>query len=282
MPTQQRTQLNAVMAQIEEMWGHLETLFDRLNATQGWNQKHGPHWTFADVPYHLAYCHEDLVVRRLELGQNLPPAEQELLATQEDIDAWNDRKFAERPAEQTVAKSLAQFKASCEHIRRLTAAMDDADLECPFFMPLLIGWGTARDGLEFVRNHDWSEFTQLRLHMGQTEPVPNPAITQGYLGFILSLFPMMLNPEAAAGQQFTAVLAFTDPGVGAWTLRVAGRAATLSEGTAQNPNLVITQSADTFEKTVRRMHDPAQAIQTGEIGVSSFEGLATFGQLFPM
>jgi putative sterol carrier protein len=282
MSTQERTQVEMLMVQIEEMWGHLNTLFDSLNASGGWGQKHGPHWTFADVPYHLAYCHEDLVVHRLELGPDLPAADQELLATQADIYACNDRKFAERAPEHTVTQSLAQFKASCEHIRRLATAMTDADLARPFFMPLLQGWVTAHEGLEFVRNHDWSEFTQLRLHMGRGEPIPSPVITAGYVGFILQLFPMMLNQEAAAGREFTVVLAFTDPGVGAWTIRVAEGQATLNSGAAENPDLVITQSADTFEKTIRGMYNPLEAIQSGEIQVSNFEGLAMFGELFPM
>lgn len=282
MSIPKRTQLEALMGQIEEMWDHLNTLFERLNASNGWDQKHGPDWTFADVPYHLAYCHDDIVIRGLELGRNIPAAERELLATREALDAWNARKFAERPAGQTAAQSLAQLKASCEHLRRMTAAMTDADLERPFFMPIMLGWMTARDGLEFVRNHDWSEFTQLRLHMGLAEPIPSPAITRGYLGFILQLFPIMLNQEAAANRQFTTVLAFTEPDVGAWTIRVAGGVATLHEGAAANADLVITQSTETFEKTLRRMHNPAGAIQAGEIQVSNFDSLATFGQLFPM
>jgi hypothetical protein len=281
MTSPTRTQLDALMAQIEEMWGHLAILFDRLNATNGWGQRHGPDWTFADVPYHLAYCNRDLVARGLALGADLPADEQELLPSPEALNAWNDRKLAERPADQTVAQSLEQWRASCEEIRRLTAPMIDTDLARPFWMPIFRGWAAARDGLEFCRNHDWSEFMQLRIHMGRNGPVPSPGITHDYLGFILNFFPMFLNREAA-DKPFTAVLAFTDPGVGAWTIRVADGTATLGEGAAPNADLVMTQSAETFEKSFRRMHDPAAAIQAGAIQVSKFEGLATFGQLFPM
>jgi hypothetical protein len=76
-------------------------------------------------------------------------------------------------------------------------------------------------------------------------------------------------------------LAFTDPGVGAWTIQVADTAVTASEGEAASTDLVITQSAETFEKSIRRMNDPAGAILSGKIRVSNFESLATFGQLFP-
>ncbi|MBI1878030.1 MAG: DinB family protein [Chloroflexi bacterium] len=282
MSTQKRAQLQTLMNQIEEMWGHLDTLFNSLNATNGWDQKHGPDWTFADIPYHLAYCNRDVVARGLKLGPDYPEAEQELLASPDTLNAWNARKFAERPASQTVAQSLAQWRESYEEIRRLTAEMTDTDLARPFFMPIYMGWVTARDGLAFCRSHDWSEFTQLRLHMGRTEPIPSPAITRSYLGFIMNFFPMFLNKEAAAGQQFTAVMAFTDPDVGAWTIPVAEGNASVSEGEAANADLVMTQSAETFEKSFRRMHNPVEAIQSGQIQVNNFESLATFGQLFPM
>jgi hypothetical protein len=280
--TNNRTQLEALMGQIEEMWRHQETLFARLNETHDWGQKHGLDWTFADVPYHLTYCNRDVVARGLELGSDYPEAEQELLATPDVLGAWNARKFAERPAGQTVEQSLAQVHDSWEEIRRLTAAMKDSDLDRPFFLPIMRGWVTARDGLAFCRGHDWSEFMQLRIHMGLSKPVPSPAITRSYLGAILNFFPMFLNQEAAAGLDFTAVMAFTDPDVGAWTVRVAGGSATLSEGQAVDADLVLTQSAETFEKSFRRIHDPAEAIRSGQIQVSNFESLVTFGQLFPM
>lgn len=282
MSTQKRAQLDALAGQIEEMWGHLDTLFEGLKAGNGWDRKHGPDWTLADVPYHLAYCNRDVVARGLKLGPDYPETEQELLASPDALNAWNARKFAERPAGQTAERSVAQWRESCEEVRRLTAGMKDADLAQPCWQPIFLGWGTARDLLAFCLNHDWSEFTQLRIHMGRAEPVPSPAITRGYLASILNYFPMFLNQEAAAGQEFTSVMAFTDPDVGAWTIRVADGAATLSEGEATNADLVMTQSAETFEKSFRRIHDPAEAIQSGAIQVSDFEALATFGQLFPM
>ena len=278
-----QTQLNALMTQIQEMWGHLYTLFEDLNTNDGWDQKHGPDWTFADVPYHLAYFNCDLVARGMELGLDYAEEEHELLVTPENLSDWNARKLAERPVYQTPEQSTSRWQTSCEKIYRQTARLKDDDLEQhPFWMPLLDGWVTTRRGLEFCLNHDWSTFTQLRIHMGRTEPVPSPAVTRRYLDSVVNSFPMLLNKTAVDGQQFTAVLAFTDPGVGVWTIRVADGATTVSEGDAANADLVITQSAEVFEKYIRRMQTPAQAIQSGEIQVSNFENLATFGQLFPI
>jgi hypothetical protein len=281
MSNQNRTQLEALLAQIEEMWGHLGILFDDLNSYDGWVGKHGPDWTFADVPYHLAYCNQDIIVRGLELGADYPEDEQELLATPAELGAWNTHKFAQRPAGQTAAQSVAQWRASCVEILRLTAQMSDVDLDNPFWMPIFSGWATYRTGLEFVRGHDYSEFMQLRIHMGRQEPVPSPAITKSYLGGLLGLFPMFLNQEAAAGQRFTAVMDFTDLDVGAFSIEVANGAATLTEGETPDADLVMTQSSVTFEKTFRGILDPSEAIQSGQVQVSDFESLGTFGQLFP-
>lgn len=281
MSTNKRTQVDALMAQVQEMWGHLDTLFEGLNVSDSWDKEYGPDWIFANVPYHLAYCNRDLVARGLELGPDFPQREQQLLATPEDIHAWNVRKFAERPEYQTITRTLCQWYVSCEDIYRLALRLTDADLERPFWMPIMKGWATVRDGLEFCRNHDWSAFTELRIRMRRIEPLPSPDVTRGYLATWINSLPKFLRKDATNGHQFTAVVAFSDPGVGAWTIRVTDGAATTSEGQVANADLVITQSAETFEKSIRHMHNPIQAILAGKIQVSDFESLPTLGHLFP-
>lgn len=282
MTDQASTQVKTLMSHIEEMWGHLNTLFDELNATGGWAQKHGPDWIFADLPYHLAYCNRDILIRGLQAGHDLPPAQQELLTSMEALNAWNARRFAQRPAAQTPDQSVTQWRETCDEIRRLTAGMIDADLERPFWMPLFRGWSDAREGLEFTRAHDFGEFVQLRVHMARQDPVPSTDIARAYAARMLSSFPLFLNPEAAAGRDFTVVMAFSDPGVGAFTLQVNDGSAAFHEGDTPGADLVMTQSVETYVKTLSRMHDPAQAMQSGQIQVNDFEALATFGQLFPV
>jgi hypothetical protein len=177
-----RAQLDALMAQIEEMWGHLNNVFQRLKETDRWDQKHGADWTFADVPYHLAYYNNDIVARGLELGPNVAEEEQDLLSTLEDINSWNACKLIERPFYQTPAQTVSRWQASCEAIYCQTLAMNDDDLEQrPFWMPLLSGWITAREGLELCRIHDWIAFTQLSTHLRRPQPSPNGAITHNQL-----------------------------------------------------------------------------------------------------
>ena len=277
-----RTELASFMAQIEGLWQHQDALFAELNATNGWGQRHGLHWTFADMPYHLAYCNRDVIAYALEKGENYPVDEQVPLANMEALNAWNGQKFAQRPTGQTLQESLAELYASREAIRRVTSQMTDEDLASPCFHLFMAGWVTKWHLLNFCRVHDWSEFMQLRIHMGKLEPVPSAETTRAYLDTMLYIFPMMLNGEAAAGKDFATVIAFTDPEVGAWTIRVADGAATVQAGEAETPNLVITQSAETFEKTFRGIQTFPAAMQAGLIQISEMDALGTFGELFPM
>jgi putative sterol carrier protein len=269
------------MAQIEEMWGHLAALFEEIEANDGWGQKHGPDWTFADLPYHLAYMNREVAARGIEMGSDHPEAEQNLITTTEELGAWNESKFAERSAGQSPADSVAMWRASCEQIRTLTAPMQDSDLDNSIWWPLLLGWTTIRVGLDFVRDHDYVEFMQLRIHMGRHEPLPSSAATKNFLESIMRSLPLILNREAAAGEHFIAVMTFTDPGVGSFTIEVSDDAAGVKTGGAADADLIMTQSAEAFVKTMKGMHNPAEAMQSGEIQVSDFESLAKFGNLFP-
>jgi hypothetical protein len=44
----------------------------------------------------------------------------------------------------------------------------------------------------------------------------------------------------------------------------------------------MTQSAETFEKTMRGILEPGESIQSGQVQVSEFENLGTFSRLFLM
>jgi hypothetical protein len=287
MSTNGRGQIEGLMAQIEEMWGHQDALFRIITKRNAWGHKHGPDWTFADVPYHLTYTNYDLVARPVECGGALPAEEQMVLCTPEDLNEWNAHQFSERPDDQTVKETLAQLQASRDEVRRVIGGLSDADLDRLTWFPFLFnggnGWVTAQVPLTFCLTHDWSEFMQLRIHAGLKEPMPSPSITTLYLGGMIGMaFPTFLDGDAAAGQEFTAVFDFSDPGVSPFALRVADGAATAEPGKPDSADLVLTLSAETFEKTFRGITTFPDAIQSGAIRVSDMEGLAQFGTLFPM
>ena len=196
----------------------------------------------------------------------------------------NALKFWERPAGQTVDESLAELHTSRDEIRDVAAGWTDADLERPIWMPFMGGnWVPARTGLFFTVNHDWSEFMQLRIHMGRTVPVPSPEITTTFLGFSMGMiYPNSLNKVAAQDREFTVMMAFTDPGVGGFVVEVGEGEANVRPAQAEDPDLVITQSAETFQRIIAGIQPFPEAIRDGTVQVSDMEKLAAFGELFPM
>jgi hypothetical protein len=262
--------------------GHLDTLYDAIDAAGTWGQRHVPDWTFADVPYHLTYFGRELFVRGLELGAEYPQAEQERYAKMAEIGAWNAREFAKRPPGQTPRESIEQSRAVRDRIRSLTAGMTDEDLSRPFYLPLLgMGWVNAGMGLMLPIIHSWSEFTQLRIHAGQSGPIPSTAVTNTYLGAIVGFMGAFMYQQAAQGLDFTLVYEFTDPGISPVTFQLRNGVPAAIPGHADNADLVIIVSVETFEKVLRGIQNLMDTIQSGAMQVSNMEALGTFGKLFP-
>ena len=72
-------------------------------------------------------------------------------------------------------------------------------------------------------------------------------------------------------------MVYTDPDVGAFTLEVADGAATFKKGETPDADLVMKQSSTTFEKTLRGILDPSEAIQSGLVQANNFENLGALG-----
>ena len=274
-----------LLADLEDLWQCLDELFASL-AADDWSRRHGTHWTFADVPYHLGYFDRDIVANPIERGSELPTAGQWVARSNREVNAWNERMFARRAPDQTVAQSLAQMQASREAIRRVVGRMHDTDLERPVWFPLLVGgWVSTHAVLEGCRLHTWCQFMELRLRRSVRSqcPLPEPraATTHGALGDLMGFFPVLLNRVQAEQISLTLAMVFSGPGGGASTVRVANGACTVSEGQAVQADLIVTQSPESFMKTHLELHDPVAAMQSGEIAVQGIEHLGAFVALFP-
>jgi hypothetical protein len=274
-----------LLADLEDMWHCLDELFASL-ATDDWSRRHGTHWIFADVPYHLGYFDRDIVAYPIERGPELPTAEQWVARSNREANAWNERMFARRAPDQTVTQSLAQMQASREAIRRVVGRMHDTNLERPVWFPLLVGgWVPTHAVLEGCRLHTWSQFMELRLRRPASPqrslPEPRAATTHGALGDLMGFFPVLLNRVQAEQISLTLAMVFSGPGGGTWTVRVANGACTVSEGQAAQADLIVTQSPESFMKTHLELHDPVAAMQSGEIAVQGIEYMGAFAALFP-
>ena len=65
-------------------------------------------------------------------------------------------------------------------------------------------------------------------------------------------------------------------------IEVSEGEAAVRPGQAEEPDLVITQSAETFVRTIGGIQSLPEAMQDGAVQVSDIEKLAAFGELFPM
>ena len=281
MPADTRAMVSELTTQLEELWTHFDTLYDGLQPTD-WSRPHGKDWTYADLLYHMTYCDREAVAMAVERGRALPASEQVLCTTFAELAVWNARKFAERPANETVEQSLTAMRQARDAVRRVLSGLNDDELHTRESWFLFRGWGPAYDNLAWCRAHTWNEFMQFRILLGRDTPVPSAAVTHAALGFDLGLYELALDRALARTTALTVVMAFSDEGVGPFTLRVADGTVKASEGRADAPDLVMTQSAVTFMKTIYGLHNPVTAIQNGEIQVSDFDALEMFAQLFPL
>ena len=275
-----RTEIEAIAANVEELWGHFDTLFDGLGPDD-WSRPHGKDWTYADLPYHLAYFDREIVAEPLERGERMPEEKQERFSTVTQIGAWNERNFAARPAEQTVDQSLSQMRASRDSIRTSVEGLTDADLDQPIWMSLGgFGWVPIRLALVGCCQHSWNEFVQFRIILGRDEPVPSAGATHAAVGAYMQLFPWMLNRDLAATTPFKLAMEFTDDGVGPWTIVVAVGEASVKDGADPQADLTIRQSSVSFVKTWNNLRDPVKAIETGEVAVSDVDKMGLFSEMF--
>jgi len=271
----------ALLADLEGLW----QCFDELVGTLGpddWSGKHGQHWTFTDVPYHLAYFDRDVIATAIERGLNVLASEQ-VMRTQAEQDAWNEIKFTQRPAGTTQQQCLAQMWTSRQAIRDALADLCEADLERPVFIPLVgLGWVSVRVALETCYSHTWNHYLQLRFWMKCHAPTPSQAQTHRALSYFMAAFAQNMDREQAAQMRLTTVMEFSGPGGGAWTLQVADGLCHVDEGKAARADLVMIQSAETFVRTRTGIENPTLALWTGKIKLHGLRHLGTFEKLFPI
>ncbi len=271
----------ALLADLEGLWQR----FDELVGTLGpddWSGKHGQHWTFTDVPYHLAYFDLEVIATAITRGLNVPINEQ-ILRTEAEQDAWNEIKFTQRPASTTLRQCLEQMWASRQAIRNAVAGLSEVDLEHPVFIPLVgLGWVSIRVALETSYSHTWNHFMQLRFWMKCTTIMPGPEQTHRALSYFMASFAQNMDREQAAQIRLTTVMEFSGPGGGLWTLDVADDICWVSEGRTTRADLVIIQSPETFVRTRTGIENPTLALGTGKIKVRGLWNLGTFERLFPI
>lgn len=282
--------VSRMLASLEEIWSALDVLFDEMSPAD-WQRPHGPDWVFADLPYHLAYIDRLVVARPVELGEELPVAEQVRLGSLNKLNAWNQANFAARPGGQNVERSLEQMRSSRDYVRQVTAELSDADLAKPAWFPLLNmrGFRTAQVALAFCAGHTWQHMEEARVRHGHAGTMVGPELTHTMLAGILPGIPLylhipttslFLDAGRAKEQDFSFALNITGPGGGLWAFHASDEGWLVGEVESADTDLVLTQDLDTYIKLRHFISDVATLVKAGEIEVNDEQALAVYRQLF--
>jgi hypothetical protein len=273
------TSLASIKSELEGTWKNFDDVYATFNP-RDWLRKFGKTWTYADQPYHLGYFdrfHADYVAK----GTNVSPKDKVIFRTARELDDWNAREFAKRPASQTVEQSLGQMRASRDMVRQQLNKMTDASLDGKVWSSLLGGWVPARQIFQGIIIHNVGEYTKLLLRLGRKEPALSPSSVHLRLKLMMKFMTLTLNHEAASNARFTQAWNFTGPGGGGWTFNVLDGSCKLSEGLADNPDLTITMTPANFHKLILKITPPPLLMLTGQMKVKGLRNMGTFGKLFP-
>jgi putative sterol carrier protein len=273
--------LDQPLEYLDNLWALYDAVFDSLSDAD-WRRRHGKDWVVADLPYHLYYFDRELVLAPLRRGCEVPAeVVRGAPRTERELNAWNQRLFAERPADETPERSVARWREVRQELRAIVDRMDSDALQQPIFVPIMgAGWVSVGVTLGVDVAHHWNHFTQLRLYLKRSAPIESPTVRHVGLGFYMSLFQQMARADQMQ-RPFTFTMDFTGPGGGPWTFHVADGACTLEERRVAAADLVMTQTPETFVKTLAKMHNPMLAMLTRQVRVRGLRNMSTFAKLMP-
>jgi hypothetical protein len=268
-------------AQLESIWADLDEVLSRVEGP-AWTNKHGRHWTFRDVPYHLSYFDEEIIAEPIERGADVPEGEQQILATIAELNAWNDAHLANRPLDKSPQELIAAMHEARQGIRDAIAPLGDANLGDPVLLRLPgTGWSDVDSALRLAQVHAWNHFVEAKLRLGLAGPGADPGIAHTALHSLVSSMPIVLN-RAAATDPFVAQIGVEGPGGGNWTIDVRDGGCTVVEGAAQRPDLMMRyRDAETFAAAAFKVKHPMLLMLSRRLRVKGMSQMGRFAKLFP-
>lgn len=268
-----RTELN-------DIWSKFDGLYTSLQPG-AWDRKFGKDWTFADQPYHMSFI-DDMVARNISAGESLPEVERVLANDESKLSSWNAERLAKRPAGQSGPQSLDQWKRSRQAIMDAISRFTEADLDRKAWLPVYMGWVDARTLLGFSLVHAVGEYSELMMRLKKRGPLPTSKGINLRYDLLMGVMPLIMKKEAAKGVALTAVMTFTGPGAGSWTINVKDGACQVSAGRPGKRDVEMTTTFLGFEKLGRKMGNPMLMMLTRQLKVSGMGKMGTFGKIFPM
>ncbi|NWF67471.1 MAG: DinB family protein [Chloroflexi bacterium] len=265
-----------VTVDMEALWKTTNTFFESFGAEE-WGRRHGRDWTFADVPYHLAY-HNRLLADTIKRGAK--SSEEDALSTLAELNAWNNEQQSRRPPGYTPEEALAEMRESQAVLRR---AAREAASESAVWLPVLEvrGWRTTRFALAFNYWHTWLHLSEAHLRRHNTLPPLHAALMKRGLDFFMEITAKAINAEVARGENFIWTLTLTGAGGGVWTFGVKNGESRVIQGDSSRADMRLTTDIATYMKTAAfRMNSPLWALLTGQARVRGIGQLAKLRRLY--
>ena len=265
--------VSQTLADLETIWGALDTFYQRF-APQDWARQHGKEWTFADMPFHLAYFNQMVIHGILsDHGEKAP-------LTLQELNTWNNEHFAERPASQSGAKGLEYLRSTQMAIKQ--EAIRQAP-ETPVFLPLIIvgGWRTLKFALEYLLAHTWLHFTESHLRYNKSLPNLPASLVHSVLDFNMEMAGGALRPDDLVGVNLATVLRLTGPGGGSWTFTMRDGKCQVEKSATTHSDAEITTDIATYMKTsTYNMQSTVVALLMGKTKIKGMAGGQQFQKVF--
>lgn len=275
-----RADISVLATDLNDIWAFIDRLLDSVPA-DAWTNRYGPDWTYADVPWHLAYFDRIMLAEALESGAELPERERFNLRSMAEINRWNAQEFAKRPSDQGPQESIRELRAVHGRIGRALAGMTDADLDRPAFNHFFsAGFETVRSGLRGGLLHSWGEATELMTRLGRHDSVPAAATRNAIEGY-LTFMAASADASQTGDKPFVLVMDFTGPTGGPYAVRVEKGKGRMVPGPAEDASLTFRLDPVVFNTVmIRRMQNPMLAMLTGKIRVKGFSKMPLMQKVF--
>lgn len=267
------TDQTPILSDLETLWSALDSFFQRFSP-QNWSRKHGKEWVFADMPYHLAYFNQTVIDG---IGND---RKQPIQYTLQELNTWNDARFAQRPTSQAGAKGLGYLHSTQATLKQI--ASDHAP-ETPVYLPLIIvgGWRTLAFAMEYLLNHTWSHFTESHLRFALRLPELPARLVNRALNFNMEAAAGCLRSEDLAGVNLVTMLRLTGEGGGTWTFTMRdGKCQVEAQSTAPADTEITSDIATYMKTSTYRMQSPLLALLTGKTRVKGFSQAQQFQKIY--
>ena len=268
-----RNDQSAILADLETIWTALDSFYQHFSP-QDWSRKHGKEWTFADMPYHLAYFNQT-IIDGIHDGHN-----QNAKLTLNELNAWNNAHFTQRPLSQSGAKGLDYLHATQATLRE-TATRHAPDT--PVFLPLIIvgGWRTLTYALEYLLDHAWVHFNESHLRFAQRLPELPASLVNRILNFSMETAAGALRPEDLTGVDLVTILQLTGDGGGTWTFTMReGKCYVEAQAATRADAEITTDIATYFKTSLYNMEHPMLALLMGKTRIKGLSGSQQFQKIF--